>query len=1852
MPGCPDRRAFWRRLVAGEECLTRFARDEMLADGVPARLLDDPAYVPVAGYLEDADRFDAAFFGTTPSEARRTDPQQRLLLECAYHALGDAGYAPATLPGVVGVYAGTGANAHFWRDLEYANDDPSEQFLSYVGNDKDFAATRIAYRLGLKGAAVAVQTACSTALVAVHLACQSLLLGETDMALAGASSLRLPRRAGYRYEPDGIESPDGHCRPFDANAAGTVFGDGVAMLALRRLDDALASGDRIHAVIRGSAVNNDGADKLGFTAPSESGQIGAVAEALAVAGCDPADVAFIETHGTGTALGDAVEVSALATVFAGARRAAPCPLGSVKANIGHTDTVAGAAGLIKAALALQNRLLPPQVNFAAPNPLLGLADRGFRVHDHALPLAPGAVAGVSSFGIGGSNVHMVLEAPPQRAARSARAVAGARIFPVAAASPEALAHRLDDLADMVARDAPDPDDLTFTLRRTEAGLRCRHVRIAGPDETPFAGGAPAPRIASPADKPARRVFLMPGQGAQYPGMGSGLYERFAGYREAIDEAAAILTPLLGEDVRRLMAAGTPEELAQTRLTQPLVFACDVACARLLQSVGVAPDMIIGHSLGEYAAACMAGVFSFADGLRLVARRGALMQALPTGRMVAVGADAETVARHLRGATAIAALNARESTVISGPPQDVSASVAALEAAGHACLPLATSHAFHSAMMEPMLDAFRAELARTALRPPRIPVVSNLTGGILSDADATSPDYWCRQLRAPVRFADGIGTLLAEGPAILLEAGPGRVLSSLARRHPAFAEAVGAHALLPPPQERRDEVAAVLEAAGAAWVSGAEVDWGALDDVSEPRVVDLPPYRFARERHWLDPAPARMRPMEEPRLPQILVPGWRRDPRRAPREGRLDGRWLVEASGNGADTAIAEALRALGAQAEVLPLDRIVADATSETAGIVLVGAGGDPLARVAASARAAETRGSAHPLAIAWQASGLFDVTGAERLDPNAALALGALRCLPLEHPNVTLAIADVDDPAAAAALLAHDLAAGAPAPLVAYRAGRRWLPVEEPLKEATEPPRIGGPILITGGHGGVGGLAARAVAALASEGGVDIYLLSRTGGAAPELPNARVHALVGDVGAEGTLRDTVSTILARHGRLAGVIHAAGSLDRSGFEPLAGAVAEAYARHAPAKIAGTTALVEALEGVAIDFCLLVSSLSTRLGGIAYGAYAAANAVLDQIAEAQARLGRPWLAADLDAFDLDPAANARDALTATTGDATFRRLIGAATHGHAGTLVVTANAYAPRRARWVAAASTAEISGDTPARLDEAAPAASPVDAAWCEVLGIEACADDENFFALGGSSLLALQVLARIRRTTGVEMGLADFLAAPTLAALREAAGTPATAQAEPAIRADRSAPLPILPGQRRIWVAEQMSPGRSNFAVNAAYAVEGPLDVAALGRALGALAARHEPLRTRFVVLDGVPHQIVDPAPAETRLDVVDAPEEVTGPRDAFFARPFDLAEGRLWRAMLLRHGPDRHTLLLAVHHIVVDDWSIGLLLDDLGRLYRAARTGAPQAEPAPVQFADICVARATRAELEADLAYWRRTLADLPDAPPLPSDAEADAAEDPHAGGVVAVEIAPRTLARLRTAAAAHGTTPYVWLLSAFQTALCGLGGARDIAVGTPLAGRTEPQSEEIVGYFVNPATLRLSLAEGETFAHLVARAGETVAAAHAHGGTPFESVLDALGRPAGATTFRAWMTLLTHAAPKNLDDDLRVTPIRLPDRPARIPLALVLEPEAEGLIGHLEFARATYRAQTAEALASAFSRILERSLAEPSSAVADMLSLCEDIRRDADQKNTEHFAETQRRRLASARRTTRSAARGIDR
>lgn len=865
MPGARDVSDFWQNLCNGVQSITTFTEEELRASGIPTELIKSPHYVRRRGIIDGADQFDAAFFGFTPRDAELLDPQHRVFLECAWHALEDAGYVPQEADARIGVFGGVGTN---WHLSQVAQSSVAKKYASgasvVISNDKDYVTSRVSYKLGLVGPSVNVQSACSTSLVATILGMTSLRSKQCDLALAGGATIELPERKGYLHLEGGMESPDGHCRPFDAAANGTVFSRGAGVVILKRLADAVRDRDHIYAVLVDGAVNNDGADKIGFTAPSISGQVALTLDALSRAGLSAEQLSFVEAHGTATPLGDPIEVESLTQAFRHySDRTQFCALGSVKGNIGHTDVASGVAALIKAAKTVEERLLPPSLGFAKPNPNIDFSSSPLFVNTKLRKLVGEGtpVRGlVSSFGVGGTNACVVIQEPPtpeipKQAPEQNIAVLSARTEEGLRTQIAHLSHHLSKHPDL---------DLAAMACTLQMGRRRFKHRCA----IPFASRQELiERLNSPDGAVIRSVcqregepitFLFPGQGNQFVGMGANQYRLFAAFREVIDCGCKLLKPILGVDLRDVLFPVTDERetakvlLDQTYITQPALFLVNYAQAMLWHSWGIEPDVMIGHSVGEYVAACIAGVFSFEDALTLVSARARLIQDLPGGSMLAVLLPEAELSGRLPREVEVAAVNSRKMTVVSGPDEAIKFFAIQLEQEKVFFRHLNTSHAFHSAMTEPAMGALAKRFVGINLSVPTIPIVSTLTGDWLTDAEACDPHYWVRHMREPVRFVDALDTLLAsEESYIFLESGPGYSLASsvksLLERQQHDRVICSQQGM----QDGEDDLAAVTRAVGALWATGRSIDWKAFYADGFPGRVSLPGYPFERQSFTLD-----------------------------------------------------------------------------------------------------------------------------------------------------------------------------------------------------------------------------------------------------------------------------------------------------------------------------------------------------------------------------------------------------------------------------------------------------------------------------------------------------------------------------------------------------------------------------------------------------------------------------------------------------------------------------------------------------------------------------------------------------------------------------------------------------------------------------------------------------------------------------------------------------------------------------------------------------------------------------------------------------------------------------------------
>jgi phthiocerol/phenolphthiocerol synthesis type-I polyketide synthase E len=1141
-PGAPGLDGFWQTIRDGVEVLETFDDADLDAARVDAALRDQARYVRKGTVLPDADAFDASFFGVPPRDAQILDPQQRIFLECAWEALEHAGYAGAAAGQSIGVYAGVGMNTYFVTQIlsNPAFVASAGGYQLMVGSDKDFLSTRVSYKLDLRGPSFTVQTACSTSLVAIVLASRALQSGECDMALAGGVSIMFPQRAGYLYEEGMILSPDGHCRPFDAQAKGTRSGGGAGVVVLKRLSAAIEDRDTIHAVILGAAVNNDGAGKAGYTAPSVEGQVEVIATAHAVAGVEARSIGYVEAHGTATPLGDPIEIAALTQAFrASTRDVGFCRIGSLKANLGHLDAAAGVASFIKAILVMKHRELPPLVNFRSANPALGLESSPFVASASRAPwpATDGAPrrAGVSSFGIGGTNAHVVLEEAP--APISGGVDGGPRLLVLSAKSAPALdrstanfaaylrAHPQASMADVawtlgVGRQA-------FTHRRAVVVRDAEHAIavLAQPDRPPVMSGS--------YDGGARPVaFLFSGQGSQYAGMGAGLYREHPVYRDAVDRCAAALEPHVGSDIRAtLFAPAGDAAVHETRTTQPALFVTGYALASLWQSWGIVPSTMIGHSVGEYVAAHLAGVMSLDDALRVVAVRGRLMQAQAPGSMAAVSLSSGELEPQLHDGVEIAAFNAPGLCSIAGPSSAVQKLLEHLRARGVECRELRTSHAFHSAMMAPVMAPLAAAFEGVKLSPPAIPYVSNLTGTWITPAQATSPAYYADHLRQAVRFEAGVRTLAADPAPLLLEVGPGNALTTLARMTLGRDGARRAWAALPHAREDRSDREAVLEAAGRLWLVGASFTWKRFQADPGSYRVPLPTYPFERKRFWVDAQPVSAPAAELRSSARVddwfFAPTWTRDDSLDGKPPAPEATWLVYgATGRLSESVVRcikeragaavlveegdkfehiEATRFRVRPGSVEDLTRLVREvrgARGRVAGaIVLSTAQPDearrPTARyyhsIVALAEALDPAfDGGRPARIVAATCGAASVLDEPIRDFTAAMAIGPAIVLPTEVPGLQVRAVDVaaidagDAVGLAASQLVREAAAADDETVVAWRAGRRWvrrfervaLPAGDP---GSLPLKPRGVYLITGGLGGIGLTLAKWLAAQTS---------------------------------------------------------------------------------------------------------------------------------------------------------------------------------------------------------------------------------------------------------------------------------------------------------------------------------------------------------------------------------------------------------------------------------------------------------------------------------------------------------------------------------------------------------------------------------------------------------------------------------------------------------------------------------------------------------------------------------------------------------------------------------------------------
>jgi amino acid adenylation domain-containing protein len=1908
-PGASSIDALWRLLEEGRESIRRFSDEELHDAGVSRSLMRDPRYVPVGGALEGAESFDAEFFGYAPREAELMDPQHRLFLECAWEALEAAGYDPKGITQRVGVFGGVGGNTYLLalHGRPELRDSVSMLQLG-VGTGSDFLATRVSYKLNLKGPSLTVQTACSTSLVAVHLACQSLLCGECDMALAGGASVLVPQKGGYLYEEGGILSPDGRCRAYDADANGTVFGNGVALVVLKRLDDAIKDHDTVHAAIIGSAVNNDGSEKVGYTAPGVEGQAEVIAEAWDMAGVGPDDIAFIEGHGTGTTLGDAIEIKALRLLLG--ERQMPCPLGSLKTNVGHLNAAAGVAGLIKSVLALQNRRLPRTLHYNRPNPALGEAGPLYVPRESlALTGRRPLVAAVSSFGFGGTNAHIVLEETP--APEPLPESRPRQLLCLSARSDEALAETARILGERFDRqDAPDLEDAAFTLQIGRHGFGCRGSVVTTrstvtEDLRRFAEGKAFIEALPVAEKGV--AFVFPGQGVQRADMGSDLYSNESLFKEEVDVCLDALDDTVRSALRDAAFCRVDERddrLDATALAQPALFIIEYALARMLIRLGLQPHAMLGHSVGEYVAACLAGVFSLEDALALVAERGRLMQACPPGAMLAVPLSPQALSNRVGSEPDLAAVNAPDLCVVSGTMEAIDRLAGELSSKGVASKRLRTSHAFHSVMMESCVTPFAARVSETKLSPPERPLVSNVTGAWMTSEQATSPAYWAEHLRQTVRFSDGLRTLMETEPGFVLEIGPGANLSGVLRRQlPADSRTLveatlaGSHRELP-------EQARFLQCLGRLWAHGQTIDWHALYPVPRRRVT-LPTYPF--ERRCYDAS----RPAQRVETPRDInkwfyLPVWRRLPLPAMEIAPTSdsGSWVVFVDEHGLGSAIGQKLLAAGQDViEVYPAVRfaqaqpsryeIVPDCDEDYLRLFReLAREGKRASRLVhmwtltpdadappdeAAVDAVLARGFHSLLGIArahaelrpdtqvdlWVISNGVFAIGDEAPLPSKSVLLGPSKVIPQEHAAIHVKLLDLprrfssgSSRFRAEVACWMELGTSRDVETVIHRESGRWTIrfEQEPIPYSLESsPAAGQTVLITGGLGGLGHTLAEHLA----KQGCRLLLTGRS--SLTDADNGRVAVRkerferLRSLGAEvlyvpADVTDAVAmerALAEGHrtlGRLQGVIHCAG-VPGGGLVQLRSR--KSIEEVLTPKIRGALVLDQLIrrqEG--LRFFILFSSAVSVLGGIGQVDYVAANAFLDAFAQARSSATGPpttaigwgtWQSVGMSAeaaavhgLQAERERQLDSGILPSEGVRIFDRLLNRGMPH----VIVTPFSLEPDPA-------AAEPHGLPNEAENVATPEATEAPAnpenenqravrrIWEEVLGIRGVGIRDDFFELGGHSLLAAQLASRMRAALGAEVSLSSVFEHPTiegLAALVEGDRVEA-ASIPPAPSGD----APLSFAQERLWFLEQLQPNTDTFNEPHARRLRCRLDVQALEQAIDVVRRRHETLRTVFRMGKEGPHQFVRPLepfpfgitdlashPPERRL------EEARRLIDEAAEIPFDIERGPLFRAHLYRLDDEDHVLFFNAHHIVFDEWSLGILLREISHIYEASTQGRkPTLPKPPIQYRDFAVWQRGwigSEDFERQLDFWRQRLAGVP-ALDLPVDKPRPPVQTYH-GGSVAFTLRPALAEGIRTLSRSEGVTPFMTLLACFKVLLSRYSGQTDVAIGSPVANRHHKELEPLIGFFVNMIVLRTDLGGNPTFRELLDRVRATCVEAYANQELPFERLVQEMQPSRDLSRhplFQVAFDLQTDPEPIS-PGTLRLEPFPFRGETPKFDLVFRLRDTDSGITGVLVYKDDLFTEETARRLLDSFEVFVEAVLADADVAIADAPLLSDAERR----------------------------------
>jgi len=1978
-PGAKNIKAFWNNLTDGIESISFLTEKEL--ERISPELQENPNFVKTTGgFLENIEYFDASFFNYTPLEADQMAPQIRIFHECLWEVLEDAGYDPECCSGLIGLYAGV-SSTHSWELLSAASSANGEPFTyaSHYLNNRDFLSTLVSYKLNLKGPAYSMHTTCSTSLVAIHLACQGLLSGDCDMALAGGIAVRFEDNRGYVYEEGMILSPDGHCRAFDAEAGGSIGGNGVGIVALKRLEDAVEDGDNIYAVVKGSAINNDGNRKVGYTAPSIEGQAGVIRKAHRIAEVHPEDISYVETHGTGTPLGDVTEVEALKIAFNTGKKHF-CGLGSVKTNVGHLDVAAGVAGFIKTVLALKHKLIPPSLHFKTPNPKIDFENSPFYVNaslsewknDNNRPLQ----AGVSSFGIGGTNAHVILEEwdGNRRSHEDHEAPEGRqfKLLLLSAKTPSALDTMTENLANYLTNNSAHPAnpensglilaDTAYTLQvgRRRFPYRRKLVCSTIPEAIDRLTASDSRMVqtyrAASEEESKPVVFIFPGLGPQYVNMGLGLYRTESVFREEMDRCFEIIKPLMGCDIKEILYPPVISHksnrsyisnINETDIAQLVIFIFEYALAKLLINWGITPRGMIGYSFGEYAAACLSGVFSLEDALQLLVVRGKLLRRLPSGMMLSVPLSVKNVEPLLNDNLSIGIDNG-SSCVVSGPEVAVRAFEKEMKRKKLLCTPLESTHGIHSQMMDPILKSFEKEVGKIALKPPQIPYISTVTGHWIRVEDAQSSAYWAKQVRAIVRFAEGLQTLLKEVSTIFLEVGPGRDISALVNRELEEIDDTSTHTQhqvvnLVRHRNAKKEITDdyyLLDKIGRLWLYGVNIDWTRYYSEEKRYRISLPTYPFERQRYWqlVDDYKAGKIPLQAGILDMVTdtdtdtvksrdlsewfyVPSWKR---KKIRESSIDDKdeaadalvsvnWLIFIDNCGLGGRLMDRLKEAQHQNQKIvtvkqglryakqsnmeytidPVQyddyetlfrelnstRSAPDRIIHLWGITnknqeikepeileeLLGSGFYSLLYL--SRALGRNRVHSEKIEIDVLTNNMQDVTGLELLHPGKATVLGPCRVIPQEYPNIICKSIDVDLPESGNQeyqvllnQLIEEFTCQSEDKVTAYRGGHRWVQIVDPvcLKERKKSPllRERGVYLIVGGLGNIGNTLAEY---LIKSVGARLILTGRSNVPPKEMWGQlliisdeedkvirdirklqQLEELGGDViyyradvSDKSQMLEVIRQSEAHFGRIDGVIHSADVIGGQSFSPIEDITeAECYQQF-QAKLYGLLVLEELLQDKELDFCLMISSISTVLGGLGFAAYAAANHFMDAFSIKYNRKNQePWIVVNW------------EGTTKEDTEKAFHRILSSGSFDQV--IFSIGGDLEGRISRWIQLEDKQKNIDEADAaadllysRPDLSTPYIAPRNAGeqtlaniWQRFLGIEKIGVTDDLFDLGGDSLKAINILSIVHKELNVVIPIKEFFDNPTIegaaAFLADRVGVDEDEAAKEAYLsiepAEKKEYYVISSAQKRMYIFQQMNSNSIAYNSPTLKMIEGEISAGKLEEIFNQLILRHESLRTSIVIIGDDPVQKIESdveftieyleftrTQVEVEGGIPHSPHPIYSPNHFIksFVRPFDLSQAPLMRVGLVEVNEKEYLLMVDMPHIISDGVSLGVLISEFMDLYEGKEL--PELRVQYKDYAEWQNRKIGGEAIQQQEAFWLKEFEGEIPALDLPTDYLRPKIQD-FAGSALIFDIGSSETQALKAFALEEGATLFMVLLSIYNIFLSKISNQDVIVVGTPTAGRYHADLERVFGMFVNTLALKNVPAAENTVREFLRKVKDKTLEAFANQDYQYEELVEkVMGKrdTSRSPLFDTMFLLLNMDIPVMEIHGLKLKSCEYKQNTSKFDLTLICYESEKSLACSFEYSTKLFKKETIERFIGYLKKIVSAVVESPDKKVSEI-------------------------------------------